>query len=373
LAEWAASGEFGMRKRRSTRLLQSVPMVIAGVDAAGRRVEEHTATLSINCHGCRYFSRYRLTKDSWLTLEIPRPQPSQPASRLRARVAWVQSSRRLRGLYQVGVEFETPGNVWGIASPPEDWRQFAPQVESDPAAFEREMTRMLALAEAGTYYQLLGVTAVSPRAQTKRRFYELARKFHPDRHMARREWHHRLQSLMDSFALAYKTLSDDQLRRKYDRRLAASGAYTLGLSKTEMQKSSQECLERAREFLRAENYAASIVWLRKAVEIEPDSSKCHALLARSLAALPQYRREAVEHFQRALELDPLNASAHFHLAGLYQEMRLPWRARPHLERALELDPENRRARYLLFQLQAAEKKDQPAPGLLDRVLRRRAK
>ncbi len=374
LFDQATSSVFDPPKRRSTRILQAVPLLVARVDDIGRPLKEHTATLSINCHGCRYFSRHCVEKNAWLTLEIPRPPASSEPHRLRARVAWVQGSRRLRGLFQVGVEFERPGNVWSIANPPEDWQRFAPAGDSDPAALEREMKPLLALADTGTYYQLLGVSAVATRPQIKHNFYELARKFHPDRHMSRPEWIPLLERLTDALTLAYKTLADEKAREEYDRRLARSGAFTLGQTKTETQKSADECLQRARECLAVQNYPGSIVWLRKAVQLDPGSSNNHALLARSLAAVSQYRREAIEHFQKAVELDPLNAWAHFHFAQLYEAMKLPWRARPLYERVVELDPEHREARERLRQLTAEEKKKaRVEPAFLDRLLGRRSK
>src|SRR2546422_11271844 len=112
VAETGVPGESYARKRRSTRLLQAVPLTVAGRDAAGHAVREQTATLSLNCHGCRYFSRHRVEQNAWLTLEIPSTQASVERHQLRARVAWIQRSRRLQGLFQVGVEVEVPGNVW---------------------------------------------------------------------------------------------------------------------------------------------------------------------------------------------------------------------------------------------------------------------
>ncbi len=370
MAEGGATGEFCAQQRRSTRLLRAVPLAVVGHDAAGRPLQEHTATLSINCHGCRYFSRYHVEKNAWLTLEIAGAAASPESHRLRARVAWVQKSRRLQGLFQVGVEFEVPGNVWGIASPPEDWQKFAAP-GGDAAGFEKEIKRGLDLAEAGTYYQLLGVTSVASRAQIKRSFYELARRFHPDRHMARPEWTAELHRLMDSLTLAYKTLADEASRRAYDQRLAESGAFTLGQNKTQTQKSAEECLQKGRECLRARNFAGSILWLRKAAEMEPNSSKYHALLARSLAVVPQYRREAVGHFERALELDPLNAWAHFQFAKLYEELKLPWRARTHYEKVLELDHDHTSARARLRAIHAAQGKPRKAGrNILARLLSR---
>ncbi len=374
MAETGAPGEFYARKRRSTRLLQAVPLTVAGRDAAGRPVREQTATLSLNCHGCRYFSRHRLEQNAWLTLEIPSAQSSVEPHQLRARVAWIQRSRRLQGLFQVGVEFEVPGNVWGIASPPEDWQQFELRAAFDPSAFERELQELLAVAEAGTHYQLLGVTALATPAQIKRNFYALARKFHPDRHMEHLEWAGSLHRLMDALALAYRTLTHEKSRENYDRQLTQSGAFTLGQNKSEEQKNAEECLRRAKECLRAENFVGSIVWLRKAVEIEPDSSKYHALLGRSLAAVPQYHREAVEHLHRAIELNSLNTFAHFQFAKLLEEMGLPWRARPHYQEVVELDPENAEARERLRQIDAAQEKQRSAEtGFLHRILNRISK
>jgi curved DNA-binding protein CbpA len=362
---------FPAAKRRSTRVVQAVPLVVAALDAVGRPLQEQTATLSINCHGCRYFSRHQVEPNTWLTLEIPRAPTGAEPHRLRARVAWVQRSRKLQGLFQVGVEFERPSNVWGLESPPDDWQQFATTSVLDPATFEREMKRLLNLVETGNYYQLLDVTTVATRAQVKRKFHELARKFHPDLHMTRREWLQPLEKLMDAVTLAYKTLSDEAARQKYDRRLAQSGAFALGQSKNETQRSARDCLDRARECLRVKNYAASIGWLRRAVDLDPGSARNHALLARSLAAVPQYRREAVEHYEKAIELDPLDARAQFQFGQLYEEMKLPWRARLHYVRALELDPEHAEARERVRALDATkEKGPKREPAFLSRLLHR---
>ena len=148
-----AAGETGqthtssdLRKRRSTRVVQAVPLAVTGVDAIGRPFTEHTSTLIINCHGCRYQSKHYVLKNMWVKLEIPHPDSGQPPRVVRGRVAWIQRPRTVRQLFQVALELETPGNVWGIAFPPEDWFAF-PEVEmqqhnlgaaTDPLANEIE-------------------------------------------------------------------------------------------------------------------------------------------------------------------------------------------------------------------------------------------
>lgn len=110
-----------LRKRRSTRIVQAVPLGVTGVDALGRPFVERTSSLIINCHGCRYQSKHYVLKNMWVTLEIPHPEAGQPARTVRGRVAWIQRPRTVRQLFQVALELENPGNVWGIAFPPEDW------------------------------------------------------------------------------------------------------------------------------------------------------------------------------------------------------------------------------------------------------------
>ena len=115
------SEDAGTQKRRSTRIAQAIPITVSGVDALGQPFKERTTTVMVNCHGCKYQSKHYVPKNSTVTLEIPRPEPSLPTRTVAGRVIWVQRPRAVRELFQIGLEFDTPGNVWGIAFPPEDW------------------------------------------------------------------------------------------------------------------------------------------------------------------------------------------------------------------------------------------------------------
>ncbi len=120
-----------LRKRRSTRIVQAVPLTVTGVDALGRSFQERTSTLIINCHGCRYQSKHYVLKNMWVTLELPHPEAGHEPRSARGRVTWIQRPRTVRELFQVGVELEFPGNIWGIAFPPPDW---FPASEPGPSA-----------------------------------------------------------------------------------------------------------------------------------------------------------------------------------------------------------------------------------------------
>jgi hypothetical protein len=124
MTENAVNASSELRKRRSTRIVQAVPLNVTGVDALGRPFTERTSTLIINCHGCRYQSKHYVLKNMWVNLEVPSPEPGHGMRRVRGKVAWIQRPRTVRQLFQVALELEVPGNAWGIAFPPEDWFTF---------------------------------------------------------------------------------------------------------------------------------------------------------------------------------------------------------------------------------------------------------
>jgi hypothetical protein len=126
------------QKRRSTRIVQAVPITVSGVDALGQPFKERTTTVMVNCHGCKYQSKHYVPKNSTIKIEIPHPDPSLPARTASGRVIWVQRPRAVRELFQIGLEFDVAGNIWGIAFPPEDWFAYPgdePPVASAPVEF----------------------------------------------------------------------------------------------------------------------------------------------------------------------------------------------------------------------------------------------
>jgi hypothetical protein len=113
--------ELEPQKRRSLRIVQAVPLTVTGVDALGRPFQERTSTLVINCHGCRYQSKHYVLKNMWVSFEVPHPETGREPRNFRGRVTWIQRPHTVRELFQIAVELEVPGNVWGIAFPPSDW------------------------------------------------------------------------------------------------------------------------------------------------------------------------------------------------------------------------------------------------------------
>ncbi len=126
-------------KRRSARIVQPVPVTITGVDALGRPFQERTSTVTVNCHGCRYLSKHYVLKNMWVNMEVPHNETGRPPRKVRGRVSWIQRPHTVRELFQIGVELETSGNLWGIAFPPSDWFPF-PDVPKIPESHSTDVS-----------------------------------------------------------------------------------------------------------------------------------------------------------------------------------------------------------------------------------------
>ncbi len=230
----------------------------------------------------------------------------------------------------------------------------SPAARRDDSATEEELRRYLALSEKSNYYQLLGMNVDSSKNEIREAFYILARKFHPDRHMDNREWAAPLQQLMGAITEAYKVLSDEKKRGNYDRK------QMLSRTRTETEESLDECSKLAANCHRDDNFEGAIFWLRKCVNQAPDVATYHASLAGSLMMQTHRRREAVQHFEKAIELDPWNAGPFLKFAELHEAMQLPWRAEPLYHKVLQIDPKNFLAKQGLARIRLAEKKNEMA-------------
>ena len=136
-------------RRRSQRIIESLPLAVRGIDLLGQPFEERTITLAFNLHGCRYTSKHHLPRNTWVTLDLSQSAPGQPAqtsttagqrANLRARVAWVQRPHSIRDFFQIAVELESPANVWDLDNPPADWTQAEHAIHSHPTGHSEQTT-----------------------------------------------------------------------------------------------------------------------------------------------------------------------------------------------------------------------------------------
>jgi hypothetical protein len=134
------SNQPSTERRRSERILESLPLTVRGIDLLGQPFEERSTTLAFNLHGCRYTSKHHLPRNTWVTLDLGQSvarragTAAQQAPLLRARVAWVQRPHSIRDFFQIAVELESPANIWGLDNPPGDWSCAEAAAASPPAS-----------------------------------------------------------------------------------------------------------------------------------------------------------------------------------------------------------------------------------------------
>ncbi len=151
------------------------------------------------------------------------------------RVVWARRLGLLRRRWDVGIQFvevdETQRAILARLAricrvPPEPLPRVAapPSGHGGPRASARPRDEPAAVPsevaiEVGDLYGLLGIPRGATREQIRVRFRELARIHHPDISDAADA-----ERTFALFAKAYRILSDDTLRRRYDERLARGGA-----------------------------------------------------------------------------------------------------------------------------------------------------
>jgi DnaJ-domain-containing protein 1 len=71
----------------------------------------------------------------------------------------------------------------------------------------------------GTYYEILGVSVNATAKEIKKVYLRLAQQYHPDR-FTNEEEKQKANEVFSYITAAYRTLSDDKLRKKYDESLS---------------------------------------------------------------------------------------------------------------------------------------------------------
>ena len=126
-------------QRRSKRIEKAVPLVVHGVGALREPYQEQVSTLLISCHGCSYQSKHEVIQGETVYLDIKPLDDGSAACSTRAQVKWVQRLPAKERAFQIAVELEVAGNIWGVTSPPADWFPHQIPEAIEPAASGREL------------------------------------------------------------------------------------------------------------------------------------------------------------------------------------------------------------------------------------------
>jgi len=238
----------------------------------------------------------------------------------------------------------------------------------DMESVQSDVFLMLAKAKTKNYYDLLSVSATASPDEIKKSYYSLAKKYHPDRYHQSKsaDLKNALDVIFSTLAQAYDTLKVPATRGSYDAKVfrleTPAGASpdkpapAASPSIAAQQKLADLNYRQGRGQYDQQDYWSAIQAFRQSVRMEPEVARYRYWLAMALTKNAKWRREAEEHFLRAIELEQFNADYYVGLGMLYKEAGMQRRAESQLKQALQVNPGNKAAQEALDSLLAANTK-----------------
>jgi curved DNA-binding protein CbpA len=239
--------------------------------------------------------------------------------------------------------------------------------DTDPQDLERFLVRV---KNARTHYEVMGVEREASASDLKTVYYQLARRYHPDRfRKSDARLLPRIEAAFARITQAYDTLRDDQLRASYNAKLEArrkADQIVESAAKASEPAPQPEAVADgvAEPVVSAAERAASefkeglaalelgqkkvaLALFASASRAVPNEPRYRASYGQLLASNEATQRAAEAELSAAIKLDPKNAEYRMLLAELYRDLGLKLRAKGEAERAVAADPNNRKARDLL--------------------------
>lgn len=207
------------------------------------------------------------------------------------------------------------------------------------------------------YYQLLGLTTAAVGGEIKTAYFELAKKFHPDRIASAPdpEIKEKANFVFAEINRAYDTLSNPDKRNLYDAK---------GYKDNEPEDALHENLgERARLLHRRAKalYSQKKFWeassvMDEVVKLDAFKSSYFLLLGLCQMNLPTLKRMAANNLQKAIELEPYNVEAYTAMGMLLMSENQNKRAEGFFRKALSMNPDHALARKKLGEIVGSDSK-----------------
>lgn len=215
------------------------------------------------------------------------------------------------------------------------------------------------VANASTYYDILGVSIKAEAEELKQAYFSLAKDFHPDRyHSVGGETLKRIQNAFTELAQAHETLKNTETREVYDYRMRkelaerekrrAAGDDSAQSIQTEQ---AAENFDLGLNLLKEDDIEGAVQFFARAAHFDPQNARYRAYYGKALSFDDNQRHKAEAEMQAALRLDPNNPSFRIMLAEFFIKFNLLKRAEGELTRLLAIFPDDREARELLASLQ----------------------
>jgi curved DNA-binding protein CbpA len=200
-----------------------------------------------------------------------------------------------------------------------------------------------------TLYDTLGLERDASDQDIRKAFRRLALKYHPDRFAdnQRAEAEERFQGITEAF----NVLSHPESREKYDTEISKGTA-----DKTmDAKEISRRLSAKGSQLMREGKMAEAVENLKGAIDHDDDNARAHYFYGQVIGRIAGKERDALRHVERAISLEPGNATMMAEAASLSLAAGMKTRAARHAQDALALDPTNTKATEVMSQAEAGDK------------------
>jgi len=256
--------------------------------------------------------------------------------------------------YCLGVVDLPAGPVTGAAAAPGTRSGPAGETADGVPQQIAEVLNLHDLLPSVTHYQLLDIAKTASDEEVKKAYFQLARRFHPDRfdRQVAGDFRTQIDEVFDAINNAYRVLSNKELRRIYD---AKAGQVSVQEDVQESLKKADIKFRQGKTLHGQGRYEEAITYLEEAVRMRRDKGDYYLLLAMCESKVPAYVKKAEQDFLKAIQLEPWNPEGYMGLGLLYKTEGLQTKAVKQLEKALEVDPEHASAREALDEITGKKK------------------
>jgi curved DNA-binding protein CbpA len=199
-----------------------------------------------------------------------------------------------------------------------------------------------------TLYDTLGVERDASDQDIRHAFRQLALKYHPDRFAdsQRAAAEERFQGITEAF----NVLRDPESREKYDKGIVQS---TDG-ERMDSKEIARRLAAKGAQLMREGKFAEAVENLKMAIDHDDGNSRAHYFYAQVLRRFTGKERDALRHAEKAISLEPGNATMMAEAAALSLAAGMKSRAQRLAQEALSLDPTNTKARNVMNQLDGGD-------------------
>jgi len=195
--------------------------------------------------------------------------------------------------------------------------------------------------ESKNYYEILDVARDATLKEIKKSYFEMARKYHPDRFDRElpQDSREMVEEVFGHITRAFQTLNNEKEKQDYDAKLDEPQE----LDRKGLDQRADMKFRQGKSLFNRDKYEEALVCFEEAIRIKSNKANYFLFLAKSESKIPSFNEKAEEDFNKALELEPWNAECYIGLGEFYNQEGLSIKAKKQFKKALEIDPENEAA------------------------------